>query len=356
MNEAVNALDLSYEEWVEVCTSRWGLPRYRAEQLCQWIYGKKVFNVHEMTNLSRELREKLVYELMILPPILLREDVSKDGTRKFLFQLYDGEQIESVMIPQGSHTTACISSQVGCPLSCSFCATGRSGFSRDLAPGEITGQLLAIEKRLGNNIENIVYMGMGEPLLNMVSVFKSIENLHSPKMRNLGARHITISTSGIVPGILELADFHIPVRLSLSLHAPNDTLRSKIMPVNRKYPLGPLMDALKTYWQRTGERVTIEYVMLQKVNDEPDHAYETAALLSGMSVYVNLIPYNPIDSSHPGDPVFARSSAGRVKEFSAILTKLGIENEIRRERGRDIDAACGQLRTRSTGKGGGNKQ
>lgn len=356
MNEAVNALDLSYEEWVEVCTSRWGLPRYRAEQLCQWIYSKKVFNVHEMTNLSRELRERLVYELMILPPILLREDVSKDGTKKFLFQLYDGEQIESVMIPQGSHTTACISSQVGCPLSCSFCATGRSGFSRDLAPGEITGQLLAIEKRLGNNIENIVYMGMGEPLLNMVSVFKSIENLHSPKMRNLGARHITISTSGIVPGILELADFYIPVRLSLSLHAPNDTLRSKIMPVNRKYPLGPLMDALKTYWQRTGERVTIEYVMLQKVNDEPDHAYETAALLSGMSVYVNLIPYNPIDSSHPGDPVFARSSAGRVKEFSAILAKLGIENEIRRERGRDIDAACGQLRTRSTGKGGGDKQ
>lgn len=356
MNEAVNALDLSYEEWVEVCTSRWGLPRYRAEQLCQWIYGKKVFNVHEMTNLSRELRDKLVYDLMILPPILLREDVSKDGTRKFLFQLYDGEQIESVMIPQGSHTTACISSQVGCPLSCSFCATGKSGFSRDLAPGEITGQLLAIEKRLGKNIDNVVYMGMGEPLLNTASVFKSIENLHSPKMRNLGARHITISTSGIVPGILELADFYIPVRLSLSLHAPNDTLRSKIMPVNRKYPLGPLMDALKTYWQRTGERVTIEYVMLQKVNDEPDHAYETAALLSGMSVYVNLIPYNPIDSSHPGDPVFARSSAGRVKEFSAILAKLGIENEIRRERGRDIDAACGQLRTRSTGKGGGDKQ
>ncbi len=353
MTETTNALDLSYEEWTEVCTKRWELPRYRAEQLCQWIYGKKVFNVHEMTNLSKELRERLVYELLILPPITVREDESKDGTRKFLFQLYDGEQIESVLIPQGSHSTACISSQVGCPLACSFCATGQSGFSRNLSAGEIVGQLLAIEKRMGRDVENVVYMGMGEPLLNTAAVLKSIEILHSPKMRNLGARHITISTSGIVPGILELAEFHIPVRLSVSLHAPNDMLRSKLMPVNRKYPLGPLVDALKAYWRATGERITIEYVMLQKVNDEPEHAYETAALLSGMSVYVNLIPYNPIALIRPGDKGYSRSSAGRVKEFSSILSKLGIENEIRRERGRDIDAACGQLRARSSAGGGG---
>lgn len=352
MTETTNALDLSYEEWTEVCTNRWGLPRYRAEQLCQWIYGKKVFNMHEMTNLSKELRERLVYELLILPPITVREDESKDGTRKFLFQLYDGEQIESVLIPQGTHSTACISSQVGCPLACSFCATGQSGFSRDLTAGEIVGQLLAIEKRMGRDVENVVYMGMGEPLLNSAAVFKSIEILHSPKMRNLGARHITISTSGIVPGILELAEFHIPVRLSVSLHAPNDMLRGKLMPVNRKYPLGPLVDALKAYWQATGERITIEYVMLQKVNDEPEHAYETAALLSGMSVYVNLIPYNSIALDRPGDKGYSRSSAGRVKEFSSILAKLGIENEIRRERGRDIDAACGQLRARSSAGGG----
>jgi len=152
MTETTNALDLSYEEWTEVCTKRWELPRYRAEQLCQWIYGKKVFNVHEMTNLSKELRERLVYELLILPPITVREDESKDGTRKFLFQLYDGEQIESVLIPQGSHSTACISSQVGCPLACSFCATGQSGFSRNLSAGEIVGQLLAIEKRMGRDV------------------------------------------------------------------------------------------------------------------------------------------------------------------------------------------------------------
>ena len=352
MTETTNALDLSYEEWTEVCTNRWGLPRYRAEQLCQWIYGKKVFNVHEMTNLSKELRERLVYELLILPPITVREDESKDGTRKFLFQLYDGEQIESVLIPQGSHSTACISSQVGCPLACSFCATGQSGFSRNLAAGEIVGQLLAIEKRMGRDVENVVYMGMGEPLLNSAAVLKSIEILHSPKMRNLGARQ-SQSRLGHRPRDTRAGGVPHSGAPLVSLHAPNDMLRSKLMPVNRKYPLGPLVDALKAYWQATGERITIEYVMLQKVNDEPEHAYETAALLSGMSVYVNLIPYNPIAIIRPGDKGYSRSSAGRVKEFSSILSKLGIENEIRRERGRDIDAACGQLRARSSAGEGG---
>jgi 23S rRNA (adenine2503-C2)-methyltransferase len=230
MSEPVHALDLSHEEWIDVSTKRWGLPKYRADQLCQWIYDKKVFNVHEMTNLSKDLREKLVYDLMILPPIPVTEETSKDGTRKFLWQLYDGERIESVLLTHGNHTTACLSSQVGCPLNCSFCATGQSGFRRDLTAGEITGQLLAMEKRLGANIGNVVFMGMGEPFLNTRAVFKAIAILNSPKMRKLGARHITISTSGIVPGILDLAEFPLPVRLSVSLHAPNDALRSKIMP------------------------------------------------------------------------------------------------------------------------------
>lgn len=347
MNESVNALDLSYEEWIETSVTQWKLPRYRADQLCQWIYDKKVFNVHEMTNLSKELREKLVYELMILPPIAVREDTSKDGTKKFLWQLYDGERIESVLLSHGSHTTACISSQVGCPLNCSFCATGKSGFTRNLSAGEIVGQFLAMEKRMGQNINNVVYMGMGEPFLNSVEVFKSIRILNSQKMRNLGARHITISTSGVVPGILELADFPIPVRLSVSLHAPNDALRSKLMPVNRKHSLGSLIDALKAYKDKTGERITIEYVMLQKVNDEPEHAYEMAAILSGLGVYVNLIPYNPIALLQPGEQGFQRSTTERIKEFAAILAKLGIENEIRKEKGMDIDAACGQLRARN---------
>lgn len=344
MNEAINALDLSYEEWTDIGIKTWQLPKYRADQLCQWIYEKKVFNVHEMTNISKELREKLAYELLILPPIAIREDTSKDGTKKFLWQLYDGERIESVLLSHGSHTTACISTQAGCPLNCSFCATGKSGFNRDLTTGEIIGQFLAMEKRAGRNINNLVFMGMGEPFLNSEALFKAIRILNSPKMRNLGARHITISTAGIVPGILELAAFPVPVRLSVSLHAPNETLRSKLMPVNRKYSLGSVIDALKLYHNKTGERITIEYVMLLKVNDEPEHAYEMAALLSGLGVYVNLIPYNPIALPEKDGQVLQRSNPERIKAFASILTRLGIENEIRKEKGTDIDAACGQLR------------
>lgn len=340
MNEPLNALDLSYEEWIDACMNRWELPKYRADQLCQWIYEKKVFSVHEMTNLSKDLRERLAYELMILPPISVAEETSKDGTRKFLWQLYDGERIETVLLTHGNHTTACLSTQAGCPLKCSFCATGQSGFARDLTAGEIVGQLLAMEKRLGTNIANVVFMGMGEPLLNRQALFKAISILNSPRMRNMGARHITVSTSGIVPGILELADFSVPVRLSVSLHAPNDSLRNRLMPINKKHPLGPLMEALKVYQQKTGERITIEYVMIRNVNDEPEHAYETAALLSGLSVYVNLIPYNPVVDD------YQRSNPERIKIFSAALARLGIENEVRREKGTDINAACGQLRRR----------
>lgn len=343
MNEPFNALDLSYEEWIDICTTRLALPRYRADQLCQWIYQKKVFNVHEMTNIPKELRERLAYELMILPPVHVTEETSRDGTKKFLWQFYDGVRIETVLLTHGNHTTACLSTQAGCPLNCSFCATGKSGFARNLTAGEITGQLLAMEKRMGKNIANAVFMGMGEPLLNCEALFKAISILNSPKMRNMGARHLTVSTSGIVPGILALADFPLPVRLSVSLHAPNDGLRNKLMPVNKKYPLGPLVDALKIYQKKTGERITVEYIMIRNVNDEPEHAYETAALLSGLGVYINLIPYNPVVDD------YQRSNPERVKNFSAALTRMGIENEIRREKGTDINAACGQLRRKEQG-------
>lgn len=344
MTQEIYALDLTYEEWVDLCTNRLGLPRYRADQICSWIYEKKVFSVHEMTNLPKDLREKLAYELHILPPIPVREEKSKDGTRKFLWQLYDGERIESVLLSHGNHTTACLSSQVGCPLACAFCATGDSGYTRDLTAGEMTGQLLAMEKRLGSNINNVVFMGMGEPFLNSDALFKALSILHSPKMRNMGARHITISTSGIVPGILRLAESGLPVRLSVSLHAPNDALRSRLMPVNRRFALAALMKALSVYQEKTGERITFEYVMIQRVNDEPEHAYELAALLSGMDAYINLIPCNPVSD------LFQRSETERIKAFSAILTRLNIENEIRKEKGTDIDAACGQLRRRESGK------
>ncbi len=339
MTDIINTLDLNYEEWVKLCTDQWELPRYRADQICQWIYQKKVFNIPDMTNLSKELRNDMALEMFILPPSLMKEEVSSiDRTTKYLWSLLDGETIESVVIFHGNHTTACISSQVGCPLGCGFCATGQSGFVRNLSVAEIVGQFLAMEKRVGKDINNIVYMGMGEPLLNLDNVLKSIKILNHPKQRKLGIRNISISTSGIIPGINAIAEFDLPVRLSISLHAPTDRIRSRLMPVNNKYSLNPLIESLKNYQEKTGERITIEYIMIDGVNDSKDMAYELISLLSGLDVFINLIPCNPVNDK------YRRSPQETIKAFSQILKKLEIEVEIRKEKGTDINAACGQLR------------
>ena len=345
-----DALSLSWGAWEELM-EKLGEPRFRVGQICQWIYGRKVFDYNAMSNLSKSLRQRLSEEVLMTLPILIKEQCGKDGTRKYLWQMADGRRVESVLLDHGGHRTACISSQVGCPLACALCATGSLGFTRNLTSGEILGQFLLMERRFmdaaGKNapgageqgINNVVFMGMGEPLLNERNVFQSIRMLNHQKMRNLGARHITISTSGIVPGIEDLADFEVPLRLSLSLHAPNDLLRSKLMPVNRQYPLSRLVEALRLYRRRTGERITIEYAMIDGVNDDPQMAYEMAALLDGLEPYINIIPYNPI----PMRPDLRRSPDGRIRAFCAALTELSIEFEIRRERGADIMAACGQL-------------
>ncbi|HHZ05029.1 radical SAM protein, partial [Acetomicrobium hydrogeniformans] len=206
MEELVMGLELDYDQWTETLTGNFGLQRYRADQICQWIYQKKVFDFQEMTNLSKELRGKLADAVMVAPPILTREETSKDGTKKYLWQFHDGERVESVLLTQEGRLTACLSTQVGCPLACTFCASGQGGFVRDLSAGEIVGQFLAMENLAGRDIDNVVYMGMGEPFLNQESVFKSIKILNEPKMRGLGIRRITISTAGIVPGILALAE------------------------------------------------------------------------------------------------------------------------------------------------------
>ncbi|MDR1376451.1 MAG: 23S rRNA (adenine(2503)-C(2))-methyltransferase RlmN [Synergistaceae bacterium] len=341
-----NALSLTYEEWRDLVAEDWKEPRFRADQICGWIYGKKVFDCHEMTNLSKTLRDRLIYESLVKLPIQIKDLKSKDGTRKYLWRMEDGSRIESVLLAHANHTTACISSQVGCPLACIFCATGQGGYVRDLTAGEITGQFLLMERRLGRDINNVVFMGMGEPLLNEANVFKTIRALNHPKMRNLGARHITVSTSGIVPGIRNLADFEIPVRLSVSLHAPNDALRGKMMPVNKQYSLAALIEAMRYYKERTGERITIEYVLVDGLNDDPQLAFEMAALLDGLGVYVNVIPYNPASDNPPGASMkkdLRRPAEARIKEFCAALTDLSMEFEIRREKGLDIWAACGQL-------------
>ena len=338
MNEIYDALELSLNDW-QILFANWGEAKFRAGQVCQWIYSKKVFSYHDMSNLSKALRDKLSGNVLMTLPILIKQQTSRDGTRKFLWQLVDGARIESVLLNHGGHKTACISSQAGCPLGCVFCETGANGFTRNLTRGEILGQFLMMEKINGSDINNIVFMGMGEPLLNEGAVFSAIRSLNDKAMRNLGARHITISTSGIVPGIEDLADFEVPLRLSLSLHAPNDALRSKLMPVNRQYPLQKLTGALKHYRERTGERITIEYALIDRVNDEPEYAYEMAALLDGLEPYVNLIPFNPI----PSRPELGRSSDSRVRAFCSALSELKIEYELRKERGGDIMAACGQL-------------
>ena len=333
-----DALELSLNDW-QLLFAEWGEPKFRAGQVCQWIYAKKVFSYHEMSNLSKSLREKLTGNVLMTMPILIRQQTSRDGTKKYLWQLLDGSRIESVLLDHGGHKTACISSQAGCPLGCTFCETGANGFTRNLMRSEILGQFLMMEKLNGSDISNIVFMGMGEPLLNEAAVFSAIRSLNDKNMRNLGARHITISTSGIVPGIEDLADFEVALRLSVSLHAPNDALRSKLMPINKQYPLQKLVAALRRYRERTGERITFEYALIDRVNDEPEHAYEMAALLDGLAPYINLIPFNPI----PSRPELRRSEPARVKAFCGALSGLKIEFELRKERGGDIAAACGQL-------------
>ena len=334
----IDALELTLNDWY-ILFADWNEQKFRANQICQWIYAKKTFNYHDMTNLSKGLRDKLSENVLMTLPVLIKQQNSKDGTKKFLWLLKDNLRIESVLLNHGGHKTACISSQAGCPLACMFCETGANGFKRNLTRGEILGQFLMMEKINGADINNIVFMGMGEPLLNEDAVLSSIRSLNDKNMRNLGARHITISTSGIVPGIEDLADFEIPIRLSVSLHASNDELRNKLMPVNRKYSLQKLIDSLRRYKDRTGERITFEYALIDRVNDSPEYAYEIAALLDGLEPYINLIPFNPI----PSRPELRRSDSSRVKEFCRVLDELKIGFELRKEKGSDISAACGQL-------------
>lgn len=335
------AFDMDLAEWQAFVTNEMTLPRYTADQICKWMYRKKVFDFAAMTDLSKAARAALTERVELTLPHLVTRQVSRDGTRKYLWRLSDGQHIESALMDHGSHFTACVSSQVGCPLRCAFCATGRAGFSRNLSAGEIVAHYLAMEADAGHDIGNVVFMGMGEPFLNTDNVLRAARMLLEPKMRGLSARHVTISTAGIPEGIRRLADSGLGVYLCLSLHAPNDALRSRIMPVNGRFPLSQVFAALK-YWQaKTGVRATMEYVLLKNVNDTPECAYELATMFDGLQAYVNLIPYNPVAGTG-----FARPSASRIQPFMKILKGLHVECELRTEHGTDIDAACGQLKGR----------
>ncbi|ONN26790.1 50S rRNA methyltransferase [Thermosipho affectus] len=334
-------LDFKYDKLVGEF-KKINLERYRVDQVLDWIYKKKIFDFNDMTNLSKEHRRILSERFTIDIPELLDMQVSKiDKTTKFLWKLKDGNTIESVALFHSGRVTSCISTQVGCPVKCSFCATGQSGFVRNLTVGEIVGQILAIELNRKVKVGNVVYMGMGEPLLNFGNVLDSIKILNHKKMLNIGIRRITISTVGIPEKIVELAKSGLDVKLALSLHAPTDFKRDQIIPLNKKYSVEELIYALKKYQEITGNRITIEYILIREFNDYPDDAVKLAELLRRLSVFVNLIPVNPVN------PEFHRPSKWAIERFKEVLEKNGIECEIRQEKGTDIDAACGQLRRRN---------
>lgn len=336
-----NILDFNYEELVNEFKSL-GLEKYRVDQVFDWIYKKKVFDFKDMTNLSKEHRRILDENFGIQIPKLLDMQISKiDRTTKFLWELPDGNTIESVALFHEGRVTACISTQVGCPVKCSFCATGQSGYVRNLTAGEIVSQILGIEVHRKIRVGNVVYMGMGEPLLNYENTIKSVKMLNNKKMFGIGIRRITISTVGVPEKIIDLAESGLDVKLALSLHATTNFKRDQIIPLNKQYSIEELIFAVKKYQEITNNRVTVEYILIKEFNDYPEDAEKLAELLKGLSVFVNLIPVNPVN------PNYYRPSRWAMERFKEILTKYGIECEIRAEKGTDIDAACGQLRRRN---------
>ncbi len=322
-----------------------GEKKFRATQVMKWIHQLGVTDFQQMNNLSKDLRNQLAETSCIQNLQVVKDQLSKDGTRKWLLQLSDGNHIEAVFIPEEDRGTLCVSSQVGCALDCSFCSTGRQGFNRNLSTAEIISQLwlaahlLEEEKRPGRKITNVVMMGMGEPLLNFDNVVSAVSIMMDDFAYGLSKRRVTVSTAGVVPAMDRLGDT-LDMRLAVSLHASNDELRNELVPVNKKYPLKELMAACHRFIdkQNTRSRITFEYVLLDGVNDKPEHARELIKLLKGIPTLMNLIPFNPFEGSG-----YKTSSKQAVSRFTGILHKAGMTTVVRKTRGKDIDAACGQL-------------
>ena len=315
-----------------------GYSKFVSKQIYDWIYKKRVFDFDKMSNIKLELREQLKKDFDISMLKLVRRQTSKE-TNKYLFELADGNLIESVLMRHDYGLSVCVSSQIGCNMGCSFCESGRLKKVRDLLPGEIVIQILMIEEDVGMRISSVVVMGIGEPFDNYDNIMDFIRIINSPIGIAIGARHITVSTSGLVPMIKRYAEEDLQTNLAISLHAPNDELRNKIMKVNKAYNISELIAAINEYIEKTNRRVTIEYVMLSMVNDSEENANELADLLRGMNVYVNLIPYN--ETSHIE---YKKSPNDQVMKFYDTLKRRGINVTVRREFGGNIDAACGQLR------------
>ena len=328
-----------YEHELKEKFAEMGEPAYRASQVYKWLHsGVKSFD--EMTNISKKLRESLMEKYYISNAAIEKKLVSSyDDTRKYLFSFSDGEMVESVLMKYHYGYTSCISTQVGCKMGCTFCATGQSGFSRNLTASEMLSQIQAEQADNDIRISNIVLMGMGEPLDNFDNVIRFLKLVSSENGMNIGMRHISLSTCGIVPRIYELADMKLQLTLSVSLHAPNDQIRSRTMPVNRKYNISELLKACKYYSDTTSRRISFEYAMIDGVNDSEACAAELAKRLKGILSHVNLIPVNTVSGTG-----YEKSKKESIRKFIAVLEKLGITATVRRTLGSDINASCGQLR------------
>jgi 23S rRNA (adenine2503-C2)-methyltransferase len=322
-------------------------PPYRADQIVDWLYQKRVTSFAEMTNLPQALRRKLSDNLSFGKIEIIRVLGSRDTTQKFLFRLSDNSLIESVLIPASpalygspsDRRTICVSTQVGCAYSCRFCASGLDGWKRNLSADEIVNQIMAVEEESGEPMDNVVFMGMGEPLANYDNLMRAIQIINAPWGIGIGARHITISTSGLVPQIRKLADQPLQIRLAVSLHGASDEIRSRIMPINRKYNLGALLDVCRYFTSRKKQRITFEYILIAQVNDSDEQARQLAKHARVLEAKINLIPYNEVEGLDWTQP-----SIDRQKKFLAVLRSADVRATLRREKGDDIAAACGQLR------------
>jgi 23S rRNA (adenine2503-C2)-methyltransferase len=332
---------------VEALIQEMGVAGFRAKQVMEWTFARRVADIEEMTNLPKALRERLKQRLVTRTMTIATVSGSVDTTRKFLLKLHDGRYVETVLIPanpalyggKSDRRTLCVSSQVGCAYDCKFCASGLAGFTRNLTAAEIVEQIVQVEAYTGERVDNLVFMGMGEPLANFSNLVRAIEILNADWGIGIGARHMTVSTSGLAPQIHKLADFPLQIRLAISLHGASDLVRDQIMPVNRKYPLAELFEALEAWNAKRKQFLTFEFILIEDVNDSLEQARLLAKRARSVNAKVNLIPYNTVE----GLP-WKRPSEQRQEAFLALLIAGGVMATLRREKGHDIAAACGQLR------------
>jgi 23S rRNA (adenine2503-C2)-methyltransferase len=340
-------MDLSSSEWGETVL-KWGWPKFRGKQVLEWVYAKLQSDPGKMTNLSKLERTQLAERMVIADGKVIADQLSSDGTRKLLIEWAPsagqprGAHAETVMIPDGDRRTACVSSQVGCPVGCKFCASGVGGVKGNLTAGQIVEQIFQLNLRLaeaGERVTNVVFMGMGEPLSNYAAVMKAIRTMHDPECFNLGARRLTISTVGVPERMKQLAHEDLPLNLAISLHAPNEKIRRELIPWAEHFSIDEILEAARYYFEKSGRELTLEYILLSGVNDKPEHARQLSQVARTLRANINLLRYNEVE----GTP-YIRPKAEDVVVFQDVLRANGINAHVRKSRGRDIDAACGQLK------------